>query len=208
MTPKSHINLIVAAGISMVSLLLVSACDLREPKWRTYEEINARQSTTDRNMPSVPEKAPVQQDKNTSLHWTTPEGWNEEGGSGMRLATFTVASEKQSAACSLVVLGGAAGGLEANTRRWLGQLNIEAPPPEKLAEFLDRQLRIESTGGFDGVVVDLTEMGPAEDGTSMLAALYSINGTTLFIKFTGPLDLLKSEKNHFIALCKSIRSSP
>jgi hypothetical protein len=143
-----------------------------------------------------------------ALSWTAPDGWREEAGSGMRLATFTIDREGSSATCTIVTLGGAAGGLEANVRRWMGQLKIADLPPDEFSAFLEKQERVKSEGGFDMVLVDLTELGDAApDSASMLAAIVTVPNTTAFVKFTGPTVLLKNEKESFTKLCRSLRSS-
>jgi len=181
-------------------------CDFREPRWRTYEEENissGHQHTTS----TMPANRPNASAAKLSLSWTKPDGWEEQAGSGMRLATLKVTREEQSAICTMITLSGSAGGLEANVRRWFGQLKLAVPPGEEFTAFLNRQEHVHSEGGFEGVLVNLTEFGPAEDGSSMLAALFSLNNTTLFIKMTGPLELLTGEKDRFAQFCKSLRSA-
>ncbi len=123
----------------------------------------------------------------------------------MRLATLMVTSDTQNATCTLVSLGGSAGGLEANVKRWIGQLGLPIPDADAMTAFLKRQLVVESSGGFSGTVVDLSELGVSSDGTTMLAALIDLQGSMLFIKFTGPAELLSAQKEHFVGLCRSFR---
>lgn len=142
-----------------------------------------------------------------SIHWTTPDGWSEEAGSGMRLATFTIKRDDQTATCTIVTLGGMAGGLEANVHRWMGQLKLDEPASDEFAAFLARQEHFHSDSGFDGVVVDLSELSAQKgDAASMVAAILTLNDATLFVKLTGPIGLLKAEKDTFSKLCRSVRS--
>src|ERR1039457_6941126 len=62
--------------------------------------------------------------------WVAPQGWKQEAGSGMRLATFHLLSDAKAIDCSIVSMGGMAGGLEANLRRWMGQIGVQAAPDE------------------------------------------------------------------------------
>lgn len=189
----------------LASLALIG-CDIRDPRWRSYEEINISERPTRDAMPR-PEARPSSASR-APLKWTRPESWQEQPGSGMRLATLSVSNDTGLATCTFVSLSGAAGGLEANVRRWIGQLDIEPPAPDALSAFLERQPRLTSDGGFEGTLVDLTELGPTADGSSMLAAIFSVNGSTLFVKMTGPLALLTGEKDRFTALCQSLRTEP
>jgi len=194
------------AGIA--ALLLLTGCGLQKPTWQTYEEVSVTASPSSK-APSMPMDRGTPATKPGAIKWTVPEGWREEAGSGMRLATFTVDRSGSMGTCTVVSLGGAAGGLEANVRRWLGQLQIDVPPRKELFAFLERQPRIHTEGGYDGALVDMTPLGNQEpDATSMLAALFTIDGATVFLKLTGPQSLLKEEKDSFSKLCQSLRHGP
>jgi hypothetical protein len=184
-------------------------CGMQEPQWRTYEEVVAKPAPHQHTTPSTPMARPAAAQPAGKLAWTAPDGWKEEAGSGMRLATFTAEREGQSAICTIITLGGTAGGVEANVRRWIGQLALPEPSPEELADYLDRQERLKTAGGFEGVVVDLTALGDqGPEASSMLAALITVGDSTLFLKMTGPVRLLQEEKKSFSALCQSIRTTP
>jgi len=192
--------------IFFAGLIPLVGCDFREPRWRTYEEENISSGHQHQHAPSSMTANQTQAPASKlSLKWTKPDGWEEQAGSGMRLATLKVTHGNQSAICTMITLSGSAGGLEANVRRWFGQLKLAVPPGEEFTSFLNRQEHVHSEEGFEGVLVNLTEFGPAEDGSSMLAALFSLNNTTLFIKMTGPLELLTGEKDRFAQFCKSLR---
>ncbi len=178
----------LALGLSGLSLLWLAGCGWQNPTWQTYEEVttsspSAHTHATAPAQAAVPRPGPLQ--------WTAPESWSEEAGTGMRLVTFTVGSEGATGVCTIVRLGGAAGGLEANVRRWLGQLNVPEPPAEEWAAFLAGQEHIHAAGGFEGVLVDLTTLGAqTPEAASMLAGLLKADEATLFVKFTGSRALL------------------
>ncbi|MFH0909303.1 MAG: hypothetical protein V1929_11115 [bacterium] len=193
------------AQVAMGVALLLTGCGLQKPTWQTYEEvtIDSAPSSQSASMP-MSRKAPAT--KPVSMKWTAPEGWREEAGSGMRLATFAVERSGSAGTCTVVSLGAAAGGLESNVRRWLGQLQIDVPPANMFFAFLERQERIRTEGGFEGALVDMTELGSQEpDAASMLAALFTIDGATVFVKLTGPQRLVREEKDAFTKLCRSLR---
>ena len=64
------------------------------------------------------------------LAWDLPEGWTETPGNGMRLVTFH-STDKDPVECTIVSLGGMAGGLESNIVRWMGQINIPMPAQDQ-----------------------------------------------------------------------------
>lgn len=195
----------VLSGCALVACIGLSGCGAGEPAWSTYEEVNydtaAARARTPRETSRPAMAAPA-----SPVRWTVPDGWRQEAASGMRLATFAVGEGAASATCTVVSLGGAAGGLDANVRRWIGQLNLPVPPAEAFDAFLERQDKIRSDGGFEGVLVDLTELeGQPAGASSMIAALLTADASTLFVKMTGPIEYLKTQKEALAALCRSMR---
>lgn len=174
--------------ILLAIVCCAAGCGVREPTWRSYEEIRIDEPTAA-----------------GALQWTTPSGWIEEPATGMRLAAFTVTRNGATGTCTLITLGGPAGGLEANVRRWMDQLGLDQPSDDELKAFLDRQERL----GAGVIVVDLTDLTDTSDqAPSMLAAAVPVRDATLFVKFTGPRKLLTAEKDAFLELCRSVRGEP
>lgn len=140
------------------------------------------------------------------LKWKTPEGWTEAAGSGMRLATFAVKAETGEGSCTIVVLGGSAGGLEANVTRWIGQVGLTKPDDAAMQAFLAKQEKFKTAGGFETIAVDLGDLAPdaAATSNSMIGAIVDVDGSTCFVKLTGPSGLLKSQKARFLELCRSL----
>lgn len=70
--------------------------------------------------------------------WKTPEGWSEEGASGMRAATFTIGDPAQKLECSVIALPaddpGSDDYLLPNINRWRGQLGLAS---QSLTELKD-----------------------------------------------------------------------
>ena len=148
--------------------------------------------------------APQVSFESPTLVWDTPENWMlEPGGNAMRLATFKVSKLGIEATTTIVALGGAAGGLESNISRWLGQLGVSADA-EKLSSFINGLPEIVTVSGDKGHVVDLSSWVSA-DAASMLAGIISRGDQTIFVKMTGPTALLAEEKSAFNLLCESIR---
>lgn len=127
----------------------------------------------------------------------------------MRLGTLVAQRDGRTATCTIIALGAAAGDVDANVRRWIGQLRLEPPPAADWPSFLDRQERFRSEGGFDGIIVDLTTLaGQSPESASMLAAMVSTGDATIFFKLTGPVALLQAQRPAFGALCRSLRRAP
>jgi len=197
---------LLACGLG---LLAVAGCRQRSAV-REYTEI-----MTGAPPASVPAMAQSEDAAATTmarapLHWTAPAGWQESAGDSMRLATFTVPDAQGTGTCTIVALAGAAGGLEANVRRWIGQLDLPVPPDAEWQAFLKRQESFTTAAQSQGTLVDLTQLPGAEGRTqgSMLAAATMIQDQTVFVKFTGLPAQLQREKARFLELCKSLRAGP
>lgn len=141
------------------------------------------------------------------LSWATPEGWQEQGAGGMRLATFTSADAKEPVECALISLAGAAGGLESNAARWMQQVNIVVPEAPDMEEFLAAQKKIKTRDGFDATILDLTQLQPKEDleGPSMVATIIALPDMTVFVKMTGNRGAVLKNRDKFETLCESLK---
>lgn len=124
----------------------------------------------------------------------------------MRLATFSVGTAPQTGLCTIIRMGAAAGDLDANTRRWLQQIGQADPAPPQLTDFLAQQTRVTTAGGWPATLVDLTTWPTTHDARdTMIAALVTPGDQTLFIKLTGPRELLIAQRAALEALVKSLR---
>lgn len=204
--PRFPIALVLLAAFS-------AACDRAQPTVRSYREIAvAPERPAATPPPSAPPamggmtggdmaSTPVATAK-TSLTWVLPSGWTEGPARAMRLATFNVGTS--GAECVITVFPGDVGGLEANLRRWLGQLQVTVADPE-VAKFSRAPDTFQSEGGLPCLVYDFGTLVPAEKADSLLAAVVPLEGSTAFVKFAGTRALLAAEKDNFLALCRSLK---
>lgn len=142
----------------------------------------------------------------TALSWTTPEGWQEEKGSGMRIATFKAGEGASAVETSVISLAGGAGGMTANVGRWMGQLNLEVPSADKLDEFIARQETLKTGSGLSVTVIDFTQLqkDAAADAPSMIAAVLEGSGNQVFIKMTGSKEAVSRNSDAFRSLVSSL----
>ncbi len=191
------------AIIAILALLLALAgCRPGASQWREYEEI-----TTGAPVPAAPPHALAPaRPAGLALNWQTPAGWHAQPAGGMRLGVFTVARDGRTGTCAIIRMGAAAGDLPAATRRWLQQLGQPEPEERALGEFLSRQEKIRSAADWPGTLVDFTTWtSPAPETDSLLAVLYAPGDFTLFLKFNGPVELLRAERAAFRDLATSLR---
>ena len=141
------------------------------------------------------------------LSWETPQGWQDQGAGGMRLATFRSADTGDPVECALISLAGAAGGLESNAARWMGQLKLEILSGEKMQKFLASQKKIKTPDGLSATIIDLAGLQPENDpqAPSMIATILELDSMTVFVKMTGSRGAVLKNKDKLESLCRSIR---
>ena len=128
-----------------------------------------------------------------ALKWTAPEGWVQGPAKQMRVVTFT-SPDAPGAECYVTVLGGAAGGVEANVNRWRSQLSQPALSAAEIAALPKLTVL-----GREASMVEI------DGGAAGLFGLVCDLGThSVFVKMTGPMEGLRKERERFIAFCKSL----
>ncbi|MGE0266836.1 MAG: hypothetical protein AB7S78_00090 [Candidatus Omnitrophota bacterium] len=142
-----------------------------------------------------------------NLTWTVPAGWTEQKGTGMRLATFTTSGENP-IDCSVVSLSGPSGGLEANVKRWLGQIALDLPD-EEFETFMSAQETFVSAGQLNIRLIDFRPLYPFKDDLqpSIVAGIIELEQQTVFIKLTGSLRALNVNQEKFKDLLMSLKMS-
>ena len=133
----------------------------------------------------------------SDLAWEVPDGWRQQAGAGMRLASFTVEGDDSGALTTLIVLGAGAGGVEANIRRWRGERGL---PPEAPSE----PMRV--AGQIEFVFVDMVnESIQAGDTLTTVGAIFDLGNRTAFLKFVGPPEVVARQRIPFLQLAGSLR---
>ena len=139
--------------------------------------------------------------------WDMPQGWTEQPTTQFRLVNLRPADHPD-AECFLSILPGTAGGLEANVNRWRAQMGLADLDAAGIAALpsiglLGREATlVELEGAYSG-------MGDtASEGWAFLGAILQEQGVMVFVKMTGPADLLAAERDGFLDFCASIRPIP
>jgi len=141
------------------------------------------------------------------LTWRTPPGWEVLPRTSMRLANFGVGAGGE---CYLTVLAGSGGGTLGNVNRWREQMGlgpmtdgeVEALPKIQLLQSEAHLVELE--GGFRGMGSQVRE------GWALRGAIFGSDRFTVFVKFTGPQEVVALEADAFDDFCSSIslRESP
>ena len=139
------------------------------------------------------------------LAWVAPEGWKEEAGTHMRMATFHSALDPKAIDCSMIALGGPACGVDANLNLLMGQLGLPVAD-DNLKQLIVTAMDVKTKDGMGVKVFDFTHLQPQASSTdrSMMAAMIDVNQTTVFVKMTGSIESIKQNKDNFLKLLSSI----
>jgi len=172
------------------------------------QEDGVRQYVETDNEPAVSDSGTEKKAEQTDpyLSWILPEGWIERKGGGLRLATFIIGNEKSRTSCTLVSLKGDGGGIRANIRRWLGQLNLSSELAEEtaLTRFISAQTKIETSSGLTGLFIDFTSMTGSPERESMLVTVFQLSDQTVFVKMLEKESILIRSREDYLKLVLSL----
>ena len=149
------------------------------------------------------------QKRRLPITWKTPAGWEEyDAGSEMRAASWRVKGEPQTD-CSLTLLP-SRGGLAANVNRWRGEMGLAA-----LTEGGEKTLPTRTMLGMKGTYVDLEGSFSGGRGSAgaiakarMLGVILRGPTASVFVKFTGPGEVVGKSKEGFEELVDSMVFDP
>ena len=142
-------------------------------------------------MPSGASDAPA----STGLNWTDPAGWNREPGAGFRVATYHLPGDAE---CSVISLGGTAGGDLANVNRWRGQMGLgNVNSLDGLSSTVKTPLGTALVVAFDG--------DGEHKGKRMIGAIVFVDEVSWFFKLTGPKGAVEQAKPGLVKLLGSLR---
>lgn len=117
----------------------------------------------------------------------------------MRIATFHIAAEAQSADVIITALPAKQfGSAEANLNRWRGQVGL---PPVADANSVERT-KLTISGG-EGLLFDFTGPDPAT-AQRLIVAQVNHGNSTFFFKLIGPAKLVEQQKTAFDSFLKSV----
>jgi len=139
------------------------------------------------------------------LEWDSPAEWEAKPATSMRVANFIV-KDHPDTQCYAAVLAGAAGGKEANINRWrneqMGQPALSTQEIEALPtlDVLGQKAPwVEVAGNFSGM------SGESAKSAILYGAVCELGAQTVFIKMTGPQEVMQGQKDIFLKFCASLR---
>lgn len=143
----------------------------------------------------------------SAFKFTRPEGWKQaQPRSAMRKAQIEVPGKDGGKPAEIVFFffgDGQGGDVQSNVARWFGQFNGGADVQKsETADWNGTKVTIVST---EGTMKASPISGVPEDqaGFALLGAILEHADGPVFVKMTGPADLVKGSKEKFTALVKS-----
>ena len=197
-------------------MFVASICGASDER-RVYEEtvINPSDEEAAATMPPMgsmmsdmsASSMAVSADTSLKLTWKLPVDWVEGEKNAMRLASFSTGSAENRVDCSIVALGGNAGGLEANVMRWMRQINLTLALAEELSAFMAESEKFKNANGIEGNLIDFTLLQKSTDGKapSIVAFVFPFNEKNVFVKMAGPKSELVKNNAKFKAFCRSLK---
>lgn len=186
-------------------VFLFTACN-RDPEPRRYIEVQTRGTGA---IGALTTESPIR------ITWKLPDGWVEQaGGDPLRIASFLAPDpnlahsgelDPHAIDVSVTQFSGAAGGVEANISRWMGQLKIPAPL-ESVKDFIANSDSLFTATGQKGILVDLSNhiSGDMTLNNGILGAIFPANGVTVFVKAMGDKGRLAKIQVQFLEFCRGI----
>lgn len=136
----------------------------------------------------------------SGVSWTTPAGWKELAGNGMRAASFELPKGSGKAEVTVVALPGDVGGELANVNRWRGQLAL---PPLTADQLGGARTSVNSRVG---VVMAYDFTGTGAKKTRLVAGMIQVSGTMWFFKLMGDEAAVAAAKPAFMKLLEGLKS--
>lgn len=173
-----------------------------------YAPPPTRPATSVERFQMEPEPEPGAAPRENPLTWDVPRGWTEVGEDAspgsMRLINLKF-GEGGEGECYLSAMPGSAGGLEANINRWRGQMGLPGYTAEEL-EKLPRKKFLNGEATYVSIDGAFKGVGAAEATKNyrLVGLVKPAPEFTLFVKMTGPKDLVEKNEAAFDQFIQSI----
>lgn len=193
-----RLALILQFLVSTLAATFLVACQSDSP--RKYTEITHPSQARNNTSESF-NASPV----DLSISWVKPEHWmQKDSANGLRAGSFAIPDsslmhtgemDPNAIDVSVTYFAGDAGGLEANIRRWMGQIDVRMDSAG-MVEFIAKAESLTTASGEKGIFIDLTPLlsGDMTQPNSIFGAIVPGKGYTLFVKAMGIRKKVTSER--------------
>lgn len=168
--------------------LVVAACSKTPEPEPTRDPAPAVTASSAAAKPKTDEK---------EVAWDAPSSWQSmPNPTSMRKATYKIGEDTE------LTVSTAAGGVDANVKRWADQFGEASPKTDK-----------RTVNGLDVTVVEIKGPyqgmgGPKKEGYMLLGAVVDGGKVLTFFKMTGPEKVVTGARPDFEKLVSSLRPKP
>ena len=143
-----------------------------------------------------------------ALRFELPPGWSRsEPSSPMRVAQATIPGPGGPGELAVFFFGaGQGGGVDANVKRWLGQIDTDPGTMPDQSSFQVNGFTVTSVDATGTLRASSMGMGPKTDlpDQRLMGGVVEGNGGPWFFKVTGPKTTLGPEREHVLAMLRSV----
>mgnify|MGYP001046107257 CR=1 FL=1 len=184
----------------LIALVFIAGCG--QEQLTTYEvpkeqpAVPPPQTASEQNDASVIAAHTAMNAQAPSTGYTAelPEGWTEQGSSGMRMASYTIDETSIDFYLTSLTMGD----VPSNVNRWRGQVGLPAASPEQIASEIQ-------TFEADGRAVSYIEIYNEEGGKGIIAAIVDLSPKYWYFTGKGSVDELKAHTGEVRAFLESIQ---
>lgn len=195
-------GLILESPRSTLFLKMVGPASVIDGEMVRFEEL-ARSISAHVVTPAAEPSTGADANSAEGLSWDLPDGWARSGERAMRLVTLAPLSAPE-AECYVTFLPGPAGGVRANLNRWRGQMGQPELTSGEVGQ-LPRYAVLGSEAVFIEIEGDFVGMGDDRLADAGFLGLIGEAGAgTLFVKMTGPREVIAAERRRFLEFCQSL----
>jgi len=159
-----------------------------------HEDAQTYQAPKETVAAPVAEAVPTQPPSGNEFEAALPEGWTEEKGSGMRMASYAI----EGSSVDFYLISLMMGDVPSNVNRWRGQVGLPPIPPEAIAK------EVESFQ-IDGPGVKYIEIYNEESDRGIISAIVDLDPVYWYFTAKGPVDELQANVSDIRKFLESVK---
>jgi len=215
---KRHPAMFKAATLLIALLMLACGSDGEEASRAAFENSGTGGSLPQGHPPIETGALPTGHGESpvsvAGVAWTVPAGWEDAGSRSMRVATYTIRTNREGTAeCAVFYFGSGQGGdVQANIDRWVNQFEQAdgTPSSERAKTARSEQsgwplTTVDVSGAYNGGMGSTPTGQSSQPGYRMIGAIVEGPEGPVFFKLTGPEAVVESSTAHFQSLLESLR---
>jgi hypothetical protein len=220
----SYVFRVVLGSVALLAAISLWACGSDSSDRARTEFENTQPQTSAALPPGHPpigEPTPAEPGgaaitSTAGVAWNLPKGWEAQGPRTMRVATYTIHTNREGTAeCAVYFFGtGQGGDVQANIDRWINQFQqADGSPSSGHASTSHAQqsgwalTTVDVSGTYTGGMGPMSGNQEPQPGYRMLAAIIEGPEGPVFFKLTGPQAVVEASEADFTSLLQSLHAA-